>query len=103
MWKDNCLCIDNNVFIIGNGFDLDLGWRTSYKDFAYSKYWNFIKYNTSNLFHYLNDRKNTNSWFDIEHHLGLYGKEYYKSNIRIHDYSSYAARDRETYEMLNIT
>ena len=27
------------VFIIGNGFDLDLGWKTRYSDFASSKYW----------------------------------------------------------------
>ena len=27
------------VFIIGNGFDLDLGWKTSYKDFVCSDYW----------------------------------------------------------------
>ena len=28
-----------NVFIIGNGFDLDLGLSTKYSDFAKSKYW----------------------------------------------------------------
>ncbi len=27
------------VFIIGNGFDLDLGWKTRYSDFASSKFW----------------------------------------------------------------
>ena len=27
------------VFIIGNGFDLNLGWKTSYKDFISSEYW----------------------------------------------------------------
>ena len=25
------------VIVIGNGFDIDLGWRTSYKDFYDSK------------------------------------------------------------------
>lgn len=28
-----------NVFIIGNGFDLDLGLPTKYSDFAKSEYW----------------------------------------------------------------
>ena len=27
------------VFIIGNGFDLDLGWKTRYSDFAKSSFW----------------------------------------------------------------
>lgn len=28
----------SKVFIIGNGFDLDLGWKTRYSDFARSNY-----------------------------------------------------------------
>ncbi len=37
-----------NVFIIGNGFDLDLGFKLSYKDFVNSKYWPFDKISSDN-------------------------------------------------------
>lgn len=37
-----------NVFIIGNGFDLDLGFKLSYKDFVNSQYWPFDKINSNN-------------------------------------------------------
>ena len=30
---------DKRVLVIGNGFDLDLGWNTRFSDFASSKYW----------------------------------------------------------------
>ncbi len=29
----------NNVFIVGNGFDLALGLPTKYSDFAHSDFW----------------------------------------------------------------
>lgn len=31
--------MSKKVFIIGNGFDLDLGMNTRYSDFAKSEYW----------------------------------------------------------------
>lgn len=31
------------ILIIGNGFDLDLGMKTSYKDFFNSRFWPFHK------------------------------------------------------------
>ena len=31
------------VFIIGNGFDLDLGWKTRYSDFAKSSFGGLVK------------------------------------------------------------
>lgn len=31
--------VKKKVLIIGNGFDLDLGWETGYRDFVSSNYW----------------------------------------------------------------
>lgn len=33
----------NNILILGNGFDLDLGLPTKYSDFANSEYWPKVK------------------------------------------------------------
>ena len=68
----------NNVFIIGNGFDLDLGLKTKYSDFAKSKYW----YSSScDLSRYLDNTKDTAEWFDLENALLDYAmKETAKKN-----------------------
>ena len=65
--------MERNVLIIGNGFDLDLGWKTSFSSFAYSQYWN--KINKGSLFYFLDSKKNTESWFDLESLLGQYGED----------------------------
>lgn len=65
--------MERNVLIIGNGFDLDLGWKTSFSSFAYSQYWN--KINEGSLFYFLDSKKNTESWFDLESLLGQYGED----------------------------
>lgn len=63
------------VFVIGNGFDLDLGLKTRYSDFANSIEW-FNMYNENigkskhySLLKFLNDKKEENNWFDIEQAL----------------------------------
>ena len=33
----------DRILILGNGFDLGLGLKTSYRDFCNSKYWPFNK------------------------------------------------------------
>ena len=95
-----------NVFIIGNGFDLDLGLSTKYSDFAQSKYWpttveKQIKENEihttvekrikENEIHYksffykkpldlketIENAKNKETWFDIEKELLEYSQPYY--------------------------
>lgn len=64
-----------SVLVIGNGFDLDLGMHTSYKDFAYSKLWPFNSLVRGNgLGHYLNTRKNGENWFDLEMELANYAQ-----------------------------
>lgn len=88
----------SKVFIIGNGFDLDLGLKTRYIDF-----WNsdvFEEYrNTfySGLISYLNKQANENStWFDIEALL----REYVHLGEKSYNYvnSSGFERDKREFE-----
>ena len=59
-----------NVFIIGNGFDLDLGLKTKYSDFANSTFWPPQDGDVvPNLKLYLETKRDTESWFDIEGEL----------------------------------
>lgn len=63
------------VLVIGNGFDMDLKLKTKYSDFVKSKEWetayneNAGKSKYYSLLKYLNDRKETEKWFDIEQDL----------------------------------
>jgi hypothetical protein len=87
-----------NVFIIGNGFDLDLGLPTKYSDFAASNFWpksktNIWKHNESSqnnsgllslhvtvdapkLEEAIEKAKNRETWFDLEGELLEYSKKY---------------------------
>lgn len=61
------------VFIIGNGFDLDLGWKTSYKDFINSDYWPLKDKEPDCLMaEYLKDRTCFDRWYDLESLLKEY-------------------------------
>ena len=65
------------VLVIGNGFDLNLGLKTSYKDFANSPYWPFgsKKFcSFGGLGRYIN-RKSKNNWFDLEQALKDYSQK----------------------------
>lgn len=75
------------VLILGNGFDLDLGMHTSYKSFATNeKYWPFrnkIYHSDGMLSKFLNDKRDTESWFDIEAALAEYARvEHEHKNIQ---------------------
>lgn len=69
---------DNIVLIIGNGFNLDLKFESKYSDFAKSEEWKELyekyasKSNHYSLIKFLNDRKETDKWFDIEQALFEY-------------------------------
>lgn len=67
----------NIVVILGNGFDLDLGLKTSYKDFWESEF--CPKYYPAPLIYHLNQRWPDNleavKWYDLENEL----LNYYKS------------------------
>ena len=62
------------LLIIGNGFDLDLGLKTSYQDFAKSRYWP-QNISNSSLGKYI-ARAKVNHWFDLEEILAKYGETY---------------------------
>lgn len=73
-----------SVLIIGNGFDLDLGMHTSYRDFAKSKLWTFgsSSYTFSNgLGNYLNTKKGAENWFDLEQELANYAQSVSSDNL----------------------
>lgn len=78
------------VLVVGNGFDLDLGFKTRYCDFANSVEWQEMYAQEAHnscyysLLKYLNDRKNTDNWLDIE--LALKDYTHVKTkDIWIHD------------------
>ena len=60
------------VLVIGNGFDLDLGWNTRFSDFTKSKYWPQA---LSPILRYLRQGLNQDTWFDVEVQLGEYASE----------------------------
>lgn len=66
--------------IIGNGFDLDLGLKTRYSDFAKSPQWtdlyeSFNHAEENNLAGFLKEKAKEDEWFSIEKHLAEYVKE----------------------------
>lgn len=89
----------NIVIVLGNGFDLDLGWNTSYKSF-YDKHkgWGIHKTDEDDLFQYV-IKKVPGNWFDFErtlHEYALYRaekpypeKEAYKIDRDIQDYNTF--------------
>ena len=89
------------VLIIGNGFDLDLGLKTKYSDFAASEEWEdmyakeSIRSTSYSLLKYLNDRKDTDNWFDIEQALLEYAHIKTKS-VWSHDVKT----DQHEYRIL---
>ena len=69
--------MNNKVLVLGNGFDIDLGLKTKYRDFADSEFWPFN--DDSGILHpennratnllrdVLNERKlDVSTWFDLE-------------------------------------
>ncbi len=61
------------VFIIGNGFDLDLGMKTRYSDFAKSDQWPFEN-SILALAGHLNNRSKIDKWLDLESELLIYAQ-----------------------------
>lgn len=69
--------VGNRVIIIGNGFDLSLGLKTSYKDFYNSGYWPLkdVANIDSPLAYYIHKQTILNSWFDLENLLHSYAAD----------------------------
>lgn len=65
----------NIVFLIGNGFDINLGMKTSYADFYHhyiSTYKSVASEPVSRLMASISQYKDTNLWADLERGLGEY-------------------------------
>lgn len=54
------------LIILGNGFDLDLGWKTSYKDFYRAKENKFKEYDRMKYIHEMVKEEN---WYDLEGYI----------------------------------
>ena len=61
------------ILIIGNGFDLDLGLKSRYRDFMESPVWKGVKGRdyilTCNLIRFLEEKNEIETWFDAETEL----------------------------------
>ena len=77
------------VIVIGNGFDIDLGWHTSYKDFFKEKEdgWRTLKTTEDDLFNYV-----------FNHAAEVY--EYYLNRSKSKTTDDLAMRDLNTFEDL---
>lgn len=72
-----------NLYIIGNGFDLDLGLKTSYSDYIRSdEFKELIKPASDCSFaKYLDEKRKENyKWMDIENELKIYINNIYEKN-----------------------
>ena len=87
------------VIVLGNGFDLDLGWDTSYKSF-YEKHkgWQIHKTDEDDLLQYV-IKQTPSNWYDFERTLHEYAlhraekpysqEETYKIKRDIEDYENF--------------
>ena len=87
-----------SVLIIGNGFDLDLGMHTSYRDFANSELWPFNSpIYGKGLGNYLNHKKNIENWFDLERELANYALSLNNPSLKDENLIRY---DKEDFSVL---
>ena len=86
----------NTVIVIGNGFDIDLGWQTSCKDFyVANKCWEMFKTGADDLFQYVIEHVREN-WFDFEH--TLYDYVIHRANVEMPKEVLY--KDKHDYNIL---
>jgi hypothetical protein len=73
------------VLILGNGFDLDLGWKTGFKDFVSSEFWP-LKDKTPNspMAEHLARMVDVERWYDVEAIL----KEFASDNNTIYHHKA---------------
>lgn len=84
------------VFIIGNGFDLDLGWKTQFSQFASSSHWPSIPSFVSPMYETLNENRQKSLWFDLEQLLTDYANP--KKHLTT---ISNAANDEKVFSQLS--
>lgn len=91
------------VLIIGNGFDLDLGLKSTYLDFMESELWKstYAELKSArllqkgNILTYLESKKNIEKWFDVETELLHYALERSKNGLVFR----YMDQDKELFKI----
>lgn len=67
------------TLVIGNGFDLDAGLKTSYREFSESRFWPFKDFglidDSETLGYYLNMKSQLETWFDVEEAIFEYARK----------------------------
>lgn len=86
------------ILIIGNGFDLDIGMKTRYRDFMESGIWRKAKEHGNalsySILNYLEEKNKLESWFDVENELLNYALEISEGTYRSHQET-----DRKGFEL----
>lgn len=85
------------LFIIGNGFDLSLGLKTSYQDFLKSGEFKIIE--GSSLCQYLKKKQKLQNWVDIEKELSNYCMDMYKIKTPYDGLNLHERFKEEYYEL----
>lgn len=88
----------NKLLVLGNGFDIDLGLKTKYSDFARSKFWDDLMKDvlaglSNDLLSDLKKANETEAWFDIEQVM-------YDYVTSLSDYSYDASKDKSEFNKL---
>lgn len=95
---------NKRLLILGNGFDVDLGMKSRYSDFAKSKVWkdrienNALMLGRNGLLKALVNAKEKEAWFDIESIMMRYIREQEKQH-ETYGYSL-ASSDREEFQVI---
>lgn len=103
------------LFILGNGFDLDLNLKTSYHNFLVSPYFKnnttsiFTRNNLEmskseiNIFDYLEYKHEINGWIDVEKELANLASRKIRENFgRDEVYAAVSEKEKQTFQQLRI-
>lgn len=91
----------DTLLVIGNGFDLDLGLKTSYRDFFDSGFWPFQYHNVeAGLSGFLNEKRGREKWFDLEAALSDYAVRKSKECNQRQSYADCLDSDLTDYDTL---
>lgn len=71
------------ILIIGNGFDLNLGLKTSYKDFLESEEFRTLVTKENNMALYFKEKQELNNWVDIEREITNFSNSFEDDNFNI--------------------
>lgn len=73
------------ILIIGNGFDLNLGLKTSYKDFVESSHFSKLVESGNVMAKYFNDKNKLNNWVDIEKEITNFSNIVQEENLKLRE------------------